>query len=85
MIIQDWYQIEVWNLAAAKRKLGIAFKWLDDSLIGELPVEWNHLVGIVPENAAARLLHYTLGGPWIKDWKGGPLDDLWLKERAQCG
>ena len=39
------------------------FCWLEDDEIGELPPEWNHLVGIDPDTKAARpaLLHYTLG------------------------
>lgn len=26
------------------------------------------------------ILHYTLGGPWLSGWVGGPLDDLWRRE-----
>lgn len=39
------------------------FCWLDDALIGQLPVEWNHLVGVYPPNSAAKLVHFTLGLP----------------------
>ncbi|MEB3165421.1 MAG: glycosyltransferase [Cyanobacteriota bacterium] len=41
--------------------------WLHDSEIGSLPPQWNVLVGVqsVPDNA--RILHYTLGGPWFDD------------------
>lgn len=40
-----------------------AFNWLHDSEIGELPPEWNWLVGMQekPENPA--VAHYTLGTP----------------------
>ncbi len=38
-------------------------EWLDDALIGDLPVAWNHLVGEYPRNDEARLVHYTLGVP----------------------
>lgn len=39
------------------------FKWLDQNLIGNLPEQWNYLVGssIVDE---PKLLHYTEGGPF---------------------
>jgi len=54
-----------------------AFRWLGDEEIGELPKEWNHLVGI--DEGSAKLLHYTLGTP---DMTGtsGPYSEVWLKE-----
>lgn len=40
------------------------FKWLqDDSMIGGLPIEWNHLVGEYEPNPLAKLVHFTLGTP----------------------
>lgn len=39
------------------------FGWLDDEEIGELPLDWNWLVGEYPENSSAACLHYTLGAP----------------------
>lgn len=39
------------------------FQWLNDSEIGGLPREWNHLVGEYPENHKASLYHHTLGSP----------------------
>ena len=54
------------------------FVWLNDIEIGDLDARWNHLVGVtsdpLPEGG---ILHYTLGGPWIKDWGGGHHDDIW--------
>jgi lipopolysaccharide biosynthesis glycosyltransferase len=45
------------------------FKWLDDdALIGALPERWNHLVGYDPPRNDAALVHYTLGGPYFKDY-----------------
>jgi hypothetical protein len=46
------------------------FAWLqDDGLIGSLPLEWNWLVDEYQANADARIVHYTLGGPWFPDYK----------------
>jgi len=61
-----------------------AFKWLHDYEIGELPKKWNHLVGVnEPDSEAlSGILHFTMGGKWFPDWKGGPLDDIWEEERA---
>ena len=43
------------------------FKWLEsEELIGNLGVEWNHLVGEYEYNENAKLVHYTDGGPYFK-------------------
>jgi len=57
-----------------------AFRWLGDEEIGELPQEWNHLVDI--NQGEGKLLHYTLGGAWLSDWRRRPSDELWLAEQA---
>ncbi len=44
------------------------FEWLNPALIGELPVQWNHLVGEVPRNDDAALVHYTLGVPGFTNY-----------------
>lgn len=60
------------------------FKWLsDDSLIGELPHRWNHLVDYDPPAAITdlSLIHYTEGGPYFEAYKNCGYADLWLRER----
>lgn len=59
-----------------------SFFWLQDDLIGELPAEWNHLVGVQPDNPAAKVLHYTLGIPTLPGYAKGPRADDWWQERA---
>ena len=44
------------------------FAWLEDGQIGELPLEWNWLVGEYQDNPEAKILHYTRGGPWFEPW-----------------
>ena len=53
------------------------FKWLDDELIGELPAEWNHLVGIDSPNPNPGIVHWTLGGPWFKEYSNVEHADKW--------
>lgn len=54
------------------------FSWLPDFKIGSLPLEWNWLVGEYPSNPQAKLLHYTLGGPWHgAPYDIGPEADRW--------
>lgn len=42
------------------------FKWCQSDRIGELGVEWNHLVGEYEPNPDAKIVHYTLGTPCFK-------------------
>lgn len=60
-----------------------AFKWLNDDEIGELPNEWNYLVGVNPPMENPKLVHFTLGGCWIEAWTpAGEWDELWLKQQS---
>lgn len=58
------------------------FRWLAEPLIGTLPLAWNWLVGEYPPNPEAKLLHYTLGGPWFDAFKSTDHAEEWLAERA---
>lgn len=55
------------------------FTWLEDSLIGKLPIEWNWLVGWYKETESItpKLLHYTEGGPWFSEYKDCEYSDKW--------
>lgn len=55
------------------------FYWLDDFEIGELPAEWNWLVGVQPKPENPKIAHFTLGGPWIDGWKKAEHDNIWLE------
>lgn len=57
------------------------FKWLEsDELIGELPAEWNHLVGYNSPCEQAKLVHYTLGGPYFTEYKECEYSREWFEE-----
>jgi len=59
------------------------FVWLDDSLIGELPLEWNWLVGEYQHNPAARIVHFTIGGPYFDDYRNCDYAEEWFEENRQ--
>jgi hypothetical protein len=44
------------------------FEWLAPHQVGELPVEWNWLVGEQQASPDAKLLHYTCGVPGFKHY-----------------
>ena len=53
------------------------FSWLDDSLVGELPREWNWLAIEYPENPQAKLIHYTLGTPCFAEYREREMSPIW--------
>ncbi len=58
------------------------FTWLDDSLVGELPNEWNWLDVEYEWNPLAKLIHYTLGSPCFHEFSNqGDFSDEWHRER----
>jgi lipopolysaccharide biosynthesis glycosyltransferase len=56
------------------------FSWIDDSRIGELPIEWNWLPDEFGPNANAKLLHYTLGTPCFNEFADTPQNEDWHQE-----
>ncbi len=58
------------------------FKWLRDEEIGELPLEWNWLVEEYKYNPAAKVAHFTRGGPYFKDYRNCDYADEWRAEFA---
>ena len=86
---KNWSSIVLWNcshlsnrcltrdyVATAGAEVLHRFKWLRDSEIGALPLEWNMLVNEVHcENP--KLIHYTLGCPGIEGYKDCPHADVW--------
>jgi hypothetical protein len=56
------------------------FKWLNDSLIGELDLKWNWLVGEYPYNREAKMVHYTLGGPYFDEYRDCDYASEWFEE-----
>ena len=60
------------------------FNWLEsEDLIGEIPHGWNHLVDYDPAAPVETIsnLHYTLGGPYFKDYIDCGYAEEWLTER----
>jgi len=61
------------------------FKWLEgDEEIGELPPDWNFLVGYDAPRADIAALHYTSGGPWFSACRDTPYADVWRRYHARA-
>jgi lipopolysaccharide biosynthesis glycosyltransferase len=59
------------------------FAWTEDRRIGDLPLEWNWLVGEYPYNPAAKIVHFTLGGPWFDAYRACDYADEWFQAAAR--
>ena len=87
---KNWSSLVLWNCEHPANKILTPefiqdkpgsflhrFSWLDDSQIGELPIEWNWLAIEYPNNPAAKIIHYTLGTPCFKEYAATSQADLW--------
>ena len=57
------------------------FRWLSArAVIGTIPPEWNILIGVhdIPDNP--KLLHYTSGGPYFRQYKNCETAGIWIEE-----
>lgn len=92
---KNWSSVILWNLDHPKNKILTPdlinnvsplflhrFLWLSDSDIGDLPREWNYLVGWYDGNPSItpNLIHYTEGGPYFRKYAGCDFSKLWLDE-----
>lgn len=93
---KNWSSVVLWNCAHSKNQILTPkfiqekdgsflhrFSWLDDAEIGELPMEWNWLVDEYPDNPNAKLVHYTLGTPCLKDYKNCHMSEFWHATHAR--
>ena len=54
------------------------FEWADT--VGDLPGDFNHLVGEYDENPKAKIVHYTLGTPCFKGYEYQEFGNEWYNE-----
>lgn len=91
---KNWSSVVLWNCGHPANKVVTPefienatgaqlhrFTWLDDGLIGELPIEWNWLPDEFGPNQDAKLLHYTLGTPCFHEYADTPMGAEWHRER----
>ena len=61
------------------------FKWLEgDHLIGDLPLEWNWLVGEYEHKDDVNNVHFTEGGPWFEEYKDVDYSQDWFYNYKEC-
>lgn len=93
---KNWSSVVLWNCSHPANRIltpgyvetatGATlhrFSWLTDSMIGELPVEWNHLVSEYAPNPQAKIVHWTVGFPGFHEYQHAEFADEWFVEKAQ--
>jgi hypothetical protein len=91
---KNWSSVILWNCAHPANQILTPnfiqsavgstlhrFGWLNDSMIGELPIEWNWLADEFGTNNSAKLIHYTLGTPCFEEFKNAPMSEVWHNEK----
>lgn len=93
---KNWSSVILWNCAHEANRVITEefvekstgpelhrFTWLNDNLVGSLPLEWNWLPDEYGENNNAKLLHYTLGTPCFAEFAHSPQANIWHDEYRQ--
>ncbi len=95
---KNWSSVILWNCAhPSNRALNTnvidtatgeylhRFRWLDDEEIGEMGCEYNWLVNWYkqPEHGIPKIIHYTEGGPWFKEYEHCEYGALWEREKNE--
>ncbi len=89
---KNWSSLTLWNCAhpanyeceltdvntRAGRWLH-TFAWLKDEMIGEIPEEWNYLVGH-SKCKDPKAVHFTSGGPWMDGYQTVEYAGEWFDE-----
>lgn len=93
---KNWSSLVLWNAghpsnrgmtpAAVNTAPGLTlhgFDWLTDDEIGELPHEWNYLVGYDSRDdwSDPKAVHFTNGGPWWDEYASVEFADEWFAVR----
>jgi lipopolysaccharide biosynthesis glycosyltransferase len=90
----EWASVMLFNCAKCKiltpefidneskeKKISLhTIAWAKPEEIGDLPNEWNHLVGYDLPRDDAKLIHFTQGVPFFPKTQNSEYSSLWLQE-----
>lgn len=80
VMLMNCAKLKLWTFMKVQTASGAylhRFQDISDEQIGDLPPEWNHLDHY--EEGKTKLLHYTSGGPWYKEYENCPHAEVWKK------
>jgi hypothetical protein len=52
--------------------------WANDKNLGNIPIDYNYLVGYYSSSDAPAAYHFTDGGPWHEEYTDTVHSDKWL-------
>lgn len=77
MMIMNCERLKLWSKQVVDSQTGAylhRFEDIPDEQIGEIPDTWNTLDWM---DQSTKLIHYTNGGPWFKEFEDHPHADVW--------
>lgn len=95
---KNWSSMVLWNCSHPSNKQVTVktvntetgqylhrFAWLRDHEIGQINRSWNWLTDWYqePKDGHPRALHFTLGGPWLNNYKDTKYADTWRRYFAE--
>lgn len=88
----EWPSLMYFNCAHAKNLTATLIakgqphilEWAGKHGIGELPSEWNHLVGYDEPRTDAKIVHFTQGLPCWEETKNCEYSEAWWTEMRTC-
>lgn len=79
--------VEAWSVEKLNSVRGLdlhTFKDISDDAIHALPRSWNYLVGETELLCEPALVHWTSGGPWLKEYADAEYADEWRLAAEQA-
>ena len=83
MMIMNCEPLKLWSKQVVETQTGAylhRFEEIPDEQIGEIPKTWNTLDWM---DQSTKLIHYTNGGPWFKEFEDHPHADVWNSARNE--
>lgn len=83
VMLMNCSKLKLWTKELVETQTGKylhRFQGIPDEEIGKIPLEWNHLDFMTEKT---KLIHYTEGGPWFKEYENHPHADVWYKEKEE--
>ncbi len=83
LMLMNCAKLKLWTKQVVETQTGAylhRFQDIPDEQIGEIPNTWNTLDWM---DETTKLIHYTNGGPWFKEYENHPHAGIWYQYRDE--